>query len=404
MTDTSTFTERNDRLRHELADWIKSRGTFTTPAVETAFRTVRRELFIPGVDPEIAYGRVPVVTHRDASGASVSSASAPNMVATMLEQLHVTPGQKILEIGAATGVNAALLAELTGANGTVVTIEFDPELAAGAAAHLTAAGYPQVTAIAGDGALGHTPMAPYDRIIVTAGAWDIPPALWDQLAPDGRIVVPLRLHGSGLTRSLPFDRTAPDQLIARSAIVCGFVPMRGATEHDELRLQLTDDVVLRVEATDEPDPAALTAALSQTPQQTWTGITARYDQRPADHLDLWLLTNTTTRFARMLVTGEARAAGIDPAKRWAGATLYTDDTISYLITRDLNDDIAEIGVVTHGPSHTTLADTTVELLTQWDKTRPGQPTVTAHRNSPTGQHITTPGYLVRPQTTLTVSW
>lgn len=403
VTDTHTaYTDRTTQLRHELADWIKGRGTFRTTAVETAFRTVPRELFIPDVPLDVAYGRTPVVTRRDESGMSLSSASAPNMVATMLEQLDVHPGQRILEIGAATGVNAALLAELTGRDGTVITIEYDPAFAASAADHLIAAGYPQVTVIAGDGALGHAEQAPYDRIIVTAGAWDLPPAFWDQLAPDGRIVVPLRLHGSGLTRSLAFNRTHPDRLVAHGAVVCGFVPMRGTTERDELRIKLTDNVVFRVESTEQPDTAALTDAFTHHPRhEQWTGVTARYDHDPADHLDLWLLTHTTTGFGRLAVTNEARTAGTDPARRWGGAALYTDDTISYLITRDLNDDLAELGIASRGPHHDTLTETTTDLLRQWDKTRPGQPTVTAHRNP---APISTARYLTRPDTTLTVSW
>jgi protein-L-isoaspartate(D-aspartate) O-methyltransferase len=402
VTDTHTnLPDRSVKLRNDLADWIKRRGTFRTPAVETAFRTVPRELFIPDVPLDVAYGRTPVVTRRDEAGMSLSSASAPNMVATMLEQLDVRPGNSILEIGAATGINAALMAELTGPGGSVVTIEYDPAFAASAVDHLTAAGYPQVTVIAGDGALGHPDQAPYDRLILTAGAWDLPPAFWNQLAPHGRIVVPLRLHGSGLTRSLAFNRTDTNRLVAHGAVVCGFVPMRGTTERDELRIKLSDDVVFRVESTDQPDPAALTNAFSHPRHEHWTGITARYDHDPADHLDLWLLTHTTTSFGRLAVTGEARTAGIDPARRWGGAALYTDATLSYLITRDLTDDIAELGVVTCGPEHSTLTDTTIDLLNQWDKTRPGQPTVTAYRNPAS---VNTARYLVRPHTILTISW
>jgi len=402
VTDThTTHADNSARLRHELADWIKSRGTFRTPTVETAFRTVRRELFLPDVPLDVAYGRTPVVTRRDDAGMSLSSASAPNMVATMLEQLTVHPGQRILEIGAATGVNAALLAELTGADGTVVTIEFDPAFAASAAEHLTAAGYPHVTVIAGDGALGHPDQAPYDRIIITAGAFDLPPAFWNQLTPTGRIVVPLRLHGSGLTRSLAFNRTDAGRLVADGAVVCGFVPMRGMTERDEQRINLTDDVVFRVESTDQPDPAALTDGFGQTRHEHWTGITARYDHDPADHLDLWLLTHAPARFGRLAATAEARSAGIDPARRWGGAALYDHGTVSYLVTRDLDDDVAELGVVACGPQHSTLAETTVDLLAEWDKSRPGQPTVTAYRNP---NSVSTARYFARPNTTLTVTW
>jgi protein-L-isoaspartate(D-aspartate) O-methyltransferase len=389
------------QLRNALADWIKGRATFRTLAVETAFRTVPRELFLPEVPLDVAYGRTPVVTRRDDDGTSLSSASAPNMVAAMLEQLTVHPGQSILEIGAATGVNAALLKELTGHGGNVVTIEYDQDFAASAAEHLAAAGYPDVTVIAGDGALGHPEKAPYDRIIVTAGAWDLSTQLWDQLSPNGRIVVPLRLHGSGLTRSLAFDRTGPGTLVAHGGVVCGFVAMRGATERDELRIPLADGVVFRVESSDHPDPAALADAFSQPLHEQWTGIATRYDDHPTSHLDLWLLTHTSTRFGRLAVTSDARTTGTGPARRWAGAALYTDNTISYLTTREIDDNTAELGVVTRGLQHSTLAGTAVDLLHQWDKTRPAQPTITAHRNPAT---VNTMPYLTRPNTTLTISW
>jgi protein-L-isoaspartate(D-aspartate) O-methyltransferase len=90
-----------------------------------------------------------------------------------------------------------------------------------------------------DAALGHQEQGPYDRIIVTAEATDITAAWWDQLNPaDGRIVVPLRLHGSGLTRSLGLRRTGPHTMVADSAYVCGFVAMRGSGEQAEQQIRL----------------------------------------------------------------------------------------------------------------------------------------------------------------------
>ncbi len=101
----------------------------------------------------------------------------------MLAQLDVRPGHRILEIGAGTGYNAALLAHLASPSGRVTTVELDPGIAAEAGKALAAAGYGHVAAVAGDGEYGHAPGAPYDRIIVTAGAWELPAAWADQLAP-----------------------------------------------------------------------------------------------------------------------------------------------------------------------------------------------------------------------------
>lgn len=172
---TDTTTSDTVQLRAALADYIRGRKTFRTSRVEDAFRTVPRHVFLPGVDLETAYAPRPVVTKRADDGTTVSSASSPNLVAEMLELLDVQPGHRVLEIGAATGINAALLAELAGPTGEVVTIELDDDLATGARDGLAVAGYHKVEVICGDGALGHPSSAPYDGIIVTAGHGTSPP-------------------------------------------------------------------------------------------------------------------------------------------------------------------------------------------------------------------------------------
>ncbi|MCY7341859.1 MAG: methyltransferase, FxLD system, partial [Pseudonocardia sp.] len=178
------------QLRDGLADYIRGRGTFRSAAVERAFRTVPRHLFLPDVDLAEAYAPRPVITKRAPNGTALSSASSPNLVADMLELLDARPGHQVLEIGAATGINAALLAEIVGPDGHVVTVEIDHDLTEEARTALDTAGYGHVEVHCADGALGHPSGGPYDRIIVTAGAWNIPATWWEQLAPAGRLVVP----------------------------------------------------------------------------------------------------------------------------------------------------------------------------------------------------------------------
>jgi protein-L-isoaspartate(D-aspartate) O-methyltransferase len=109
----------------------------------------------------------------------------------MLEQADLHPGMRVLEIGSG-GYNAALIAELVGTEGAVTTVDIDPDVVDRARRYLEAAGYSQVTVVLADTANGVPERAPFDRIIVTAGVWDLPSAWADQLAVGGRLVVPLR--------------------------------------------------------------------------------------------------------------------------------------------------------------------------------------------------------------------
>lgn len=118
----STGENRATQLRDQLANWISGRGTFQTPAVERAFRTVSRHEFLPGHPLKDAYSGEHVVIQVAADGSPTSSASSPNLVAQMLEQLQAAPGHTVLEIGAATGFNAALLDCVASPGGKVVTI------------------------------------------------------------------------------------------------------------------------------------------------------------------------------------------------------------------------------------------------------------------------------------------
>jgi protein-L-isoaspartate(D-aspartate) O-methyltransferase len=401
---TGTVSPDPTALRAALVEHIRGRGTFRTSRVETAFLTVPRHLFLPGVDLREAYSPKVVVTKRADNGTAISSASAPNLVAEMLEQLDVQPGDNVLEIGAATGINAALLAELAGPTGHVVTLELDDDLAAGARAGLDAAGYPQVEVICRDGALGHADGAPYDRIVVTAGAWDIAGAWWQQLAVGGRLVTPLRLHGSGLTRSIAFDLTEPGRMVSASALVCGFVPMRGLTEHDEAFVQLSDDAVLHVDAADSPDQAALTDVLTHPAHTRWTGIHVR-DNEPIEHLDLWLLTTSGDNFGRLSVEPVARSTGLaNPARRWAGAAIYDAGTIAYVAMNPISDDESELGVVANGPASAQLAARLTDLLHQWNDEHPTQPTIVAQRVQTLPDQHFSASHIVRPHTELTVNW
>src|ERR1700761_4594175 len=179
-----------------------------------------------------------------------SSSSQPTIMAIMVDQLGLEPGQRVLEIGAGAGYNAALMKYLVGPSGSVITVDLDQDVAREAAAHLAAAGYPEVTVVAADGAGGYPDGAPFDRVIATVGVSDLAPAWLGQLGPGGRIVVPLDLRGS--QRSIAFERAdgTPEVWRSRSVVPCGFMRMRGSLAgpertqviggHHELSLTLPD--------------------------------------------------------------------------------------------------------------------------------------------------------------------
>lgn len=213
-----------------LADELRRKGHVRTTPVEAAFRVVPRHLFVPEVDPDQAYRDVVVPIEELPGGKVESSASQPAIVAQMLEQLSIEPGDRVLEVGAATGYNAALIAHLVGEGGHVVTVEIDESLARRARESLAAAGFGQVEVVHADGGLGHPAGAPYDRIIVTAGAPDITPAWREQLALEGRLVLPLELW-PGLQVCAAFepaeDHLGREHLVSVAAVWCGFLRMGG---------------------------------------------------------------------------------------------------------------------------------------------------------------------------------
>ena len=193
-------------LRTRLMERLRTQpGLLRDEHVTHALARVPRHRFLPGVPLEDAYADIAVPTHFT-DGVAISSASQPTIVALMLQQLRPFAGMRVLEIGAGTGYNAALLAELAGPEGQVTTVDIDAEVAAEARAHLDNAGYRAVTVITADGAGGAPARAPFDRIELTVGASDVSPAWSAQLIEDGVLVLPLWVGASERQRRLPQAR------------------------------------------------------------------------------------------------------------------------------------------------------------------------------------------------------
>lgn len=355
-----------DDLRTAMVDRLRGWGGVRTAAVEAAMRAVPRHLFVPEAPLEQAYGPDSVVTFRDEDGIAISSASGPGVVAAMLEQLDVQPGDRVLEIGAGTGYNAACLAELTGPSGSVTTIDIGAEIVEGARRGLAAAGYDRVRVVHGDGADGHAADAPYDRIIVTAGAWDVPVSWREQMAPGGRLVVPLRIRG--VTRAVGLEL---DGQIWRSASIeeCGFMPMRGPGAVEELNLELPPSRGVRIRVDDGKPVSVVTlaSALDAPPALAWSGVVVPW--KPMVHLDFWLA-GAAAEVCRIIVLSRAREAGlVDPIYSWGSMGCYTPNTFSYLIRRpaagEYGQEMVELGACAYGPDGHRLAAEVAERIRSW---------------------------------------
>ncbi|HEY6329464.1 MAG TPA: methyltransferase domain-containing protein [Blastocatellia bacterium] len=155
-------------LQKALVDDLIARDCINDARVEAAFRAVPRHLFLPGVPVDQAYKDAAITTKQEGDK-PISSGSQPAVVAMMLEQLGLQPGQRVLEIGAGTGYNAALMAQIIGSKGAVDTVDIDEDIVEQARKNLAAAGVQGVHAVCDDGGFGYPPGAPYDRIILTVG-------------------------------------------------------------------------------------------------------------------------------------------------------------------------------------------------------------------------------------------
>lgn len=201
----------------ELIDYLKDEGVLYDNEVEKAMRRVDRLAFVDPKYRNQAYEDRPLPT---VMGQTVS---APHMVSIMTQHLAIMPGMKILEVGAGSGYQAAILSELVGANGEVHTIERIPGLAHTARSHLIA--YSNVRIHIGNGALGLKKLAPFDRILVAAAAHSIPPALLDQLAEGGRMIIPIG-HGA-MQRLTLVEKIAGSARKTDLNCNCVFVPLIG---------------------------------------------------------------------------------------------------------------------------------------------------------------------------------
>lgn len=273
-------------LSDGLVASLRRTGHIRSAAVESAFRAVPRHLFLPDVPLNHVYNDQAFTT-KFLDGRAVSSSSQPTVMATMLEQLQLKPGHRVLEIGAGTGYNAALMAQIVGDTGQVVTIDIDDDIVAEARAHLVAAGFDRVKVVCGDGVMGYPSAGPYDRIILTVGADDIAPAWQAQLADGGRLVVPLVLRVR--QKSVAFEQVGSSltSVSVRGGIL--FMPLRGALVSSDNIVHLGADanLTLAVDDARHLNVAAVRAALKDAGSD-WTTEVQVAPAEVEEGLGTWL--------------------------------------------------------------------------------------------------------------------
>lgn len=303
-----------ERARERMVRALRAAGRLHDPAVEAAFRAVPRHLFLPGLPVAAAYADEAVAVQR-VDGVATSSASQPSMMAIMLAQLAVRPGDRVLEIGAGTGYNAALLARLVGPTGSVTSVDIDQGLIESATRQLAAAGVTGVELVCADGAFGHPAGAPYDRIVLTVGSADVRPEWIAQLATGGRLLLPLGLRGSQLSAAL--DRGPDGRLRSDSVRGCAFIRLRGVGAVRQPLLPVGGGCAVEVPAdVPAPEPAVVAAALAAPGPVRSSGVSLG----PLDVWDgfgLWLALHDP-HAVRLLLQEDVEAGADGPARPGPG--------------------------------------------------------------------------------------
>jgi protein-L-isoaspartate(D-aspartate) O-methyltransferase len=209
-----------ERQRKRMVEeQLKARG-IKNERVLAALGKVPRHEFVPERYRAEAYEDHPLPVGQE------QTISQPYIVAYMTEVINPRPGQKVLEVGTGSGYQAAVLAELLG---EVYTIELLPELAASARKRLERLGYRNVHVKAGDGYLGWPDKAPFDAILMTCGARDVPEPLFEQLKPGGKMVIPVGDLAAGQTLRV-VTRGPGGKREVRDLLPVRFVPLRRAEE------------------------------------------------------------------------------------------------------------------------------------------------------------------------------
>ncbi|MEF9906472.1 methyltransferase, FxLD system [Streptomyces sp. P9-A2] len=408
MTKKTVEPDEATRLRNLVVDELCADGTISSPEIEAAMRKVPRHEFAPDTPLNKAYEtHAAVITKTDEHGVQLSSVSAPQIQAMMLDQAQVRSGMRVLEIGSG-GLNAAYLAELVGEGGEVVTADIDPDVTERARRLLDEHGYDRVRVVTADAAEPIPDLGEVDVVMVTAGAWDISPAWTAQLKDGGRLVVPLRMRG--LTRSVAFTQVTGEHgtcLESESARICGFVPMQGSTAHREelLLVNGTPEIGLRFDDGLPADPQRLDNAITTPRHEQWTGVTIGL-QELLDTLQM-AMAISLPGFCTMAVDDDLDTGLVAPSNKRFALAAVEDDTFAYLVTRRTEDNKhVEYGVHALGPNAKQLADKIADVLRGWEADRRGGPgpVIRVHPADTPDDQITADQVIDKVHSRISLSW
>ncbi|AFR05763.1 methyltransferase, FxLD system [Nocardiopsis alba] len=348
-----------DTLLHLQKEWGMPE---ISDRVASVLRKVPRHVFVPEVSLDEAYAPdyAPPI-RRAEDGLVTSSMSAVRVQAMMLDQAGLEPGMRVLEIGSG-GYNAALIAELVGSTGEVTTIDIDPEVTDRARRYLDEAGYQDVRVVTGDADTGVPEFAPYDRIIVTVRAWDLPPAWIAQLTETGRLITPMRLRG--VNRTVAFDRIDGHLVSRPDHHLTVFVPMQGAGAHEERGIAVQGNEIALYSAEEPVDVSALRKALHGPRKEFWSGVEFTHP----DRLHLWIASHAD-RYALLHVAEDVLEHGpAGPLARQPVPVVLADDgSVAVRTKRALGEGRFEIGVFAYGPQGERAAQDYIDVLRAWER-------------------------------------
>ncbi|ADH66746.1 methyltransferase, FxLD system [Nocardiopsis dassonvillei] len=387
-SDTSTSTpgtDRIDELRERMIIRLRAVNALHSEPVTRAVRTVPRHAFAPEFPLEEVYDPETVLRTRFADdGTATSSVSATWVQTLMLERARLRPGMRVLEVGSG-GYNAALAAEVVGPAGSVTSLDIDPAVIDRARTHLTQAGYAdRVELVVGDAEHGHPSSAPYDRIIVTAAATDLPPTWTHQLVDGGRLVLPLGVRG--FQRVYAFTRHGA-LLLGETGNHAGFVPMQGLGASASTTVPVTDTVELTTDADPTPAPEALSAVFALPAQEQFTGVRIA-GMEPFSALQMWMATGLP-HFATL--TGTADDFRYRPMTHALIPAMWDGTSLAYLLLPAVPDASATYEFVAcgHGPDAADVVATMADHVRRWDRDHRGGPgpRFLAHPDFPPGDGI-----------------